>query len=124
MIPPEANAINLSWQEPSREVNIRLVDPDLIWQSRITVPQDANLNVVVKDKGIEGDIWVATIYEKTGEHLELMAESIGDGSKVHYSKAAKAEIASGVALLAVRYIEGVGKWPAGMSVKLWIDGVE
>ena len=124
VIPPEANSINLSWQGRSREVNIGFVHPDLIWQSSITVPLDANLSVAVKDIGIEGDIWVATIYEKTGEHLELMAESIGDGSKAHYSKAAKAEIASGVALLAVRYIEGVDKWPAGMSVKLWIDSVE
>lgn len=121
VIPPEVNPINLSWQEPSRVLTISFVSPKLnLRQFCITVPQDANLNVAVMNIS-GGNIWEATIYEKTDEHGEFRDSTIGDGSTTHYSKAAKVEIASGIALLVIRYKEGADIWPARMSVKLWID---
>ena len=121
VIPPEANSINLSWQESSREVDITFVGLDMIWQSHVAVPQDAILNVAVIDRSIEGDIWEGAIYEKVDEYWELRADTTGDGSTEHYSEPAQARIGSGVALVWIRYIKGVDIWPAWISVKFWIS---
>lgn len=120
VIPPEANTIYLSRQEPSRVVTLTFVRPNFR-EFCITVPQDANLNVAVRNIS-SGNIWRATIYEKTDEHWELQATTIGDGSTVHYSEAAKADIVSGMVRLMIRNIGSAGIWPSKMSVKLWIDG--
>lgn len=89
---------------------------------RITVPQDANLNVAVVNIS-KGNIWEAAIDEKTDEHWDLQDTTIGDGSTTHYSDAANAKIASGIARLRICNRGSAGIWPARMSVKLGIDGV-
>lgn len=91
---------------------------------RIFVQPGAVVRVSVLDAGQDGDIWEACVEDcapisnvRTNLALVPTNCTIGNGGTLYYSSPAAAEAPSGELCVTVRYVQGIGIWPAHMYVR-------